>query len=176
MSDSPAIAAHGAVVKKILLLNSSRDHAFKVFTQNMGRWWPATHHVGNLPFRDILMEPRVGGRWYEINVHDEEGLWGYVLAWEPTHRVVLSWHLDTTFKFNADLARASELHLTFHALADSKVRVELEHRHIERHGEGHEGLRDMLDGGWVGVLGDFAKFADPTATGVLADAPAQASA
>jgi len=100
MSESPASAACGAVVKKSLLLNCSRDH------------------------------------------------------------------LDTTFTFNSDPARASELEISFHTLAPNKVQVVLEHRHIERHGEGYEKLRDLLDGGWVGVLGEFARFADPAAAQV----------
>jgi uncharacterized protein YndB with AHSA1/START domain len=176
MSDTPASAAPGAVVRKTLLLNCARDHAFHVFTQNMGRWWPETHHVGNVPFRDILIEPRGGGRWYEINAKDEEGLWGHVLRWEPPRRIVLSWHLDTTFKFNPDLAQASELDISFHAMTGNKVRVEFEHRHIERHGEGFEKLREVLDGGWVGVLGEFAKCADPAASAVSADTRAEHTA
>jgi uncharacterized protein YndB with AHSA1/START domain len=166
MSDTPVSAACGAVVKKSLLLNCSRDHAFQVFTQSMGRWWPASHHVGSTPFRDVLIEPRAGGRWYEINVEDEQGLWGHVLAWDPPRRVVLSWHLDTTFTFNPDLARASELEIRFQTLAPNKARVLLEHRQIERHGDGYEKLRAMLDGGWVRVLEEFAKFADPVAAEV----------
>lgn len=162
MSNLPVSAAPNAVVNKTLHLRCSRDHAFSVFTQNMGRWWPATHHVGNVPFRDILIEPRTGGRWYEINAEDTEGMWGHVLKWDPPRRVVLSWHLDTTFTFNPDVDRASELDISFHALGDNEVRVDFEHRHIERHGHGFEKLRDMLDGGWVGVLGEFAKLAGPT--------------
>jgi hypothetical protein len=89
---------------------------------------------------------------------------------------VLAWHLDTTFKFNADPDRASELHMTFHLPADDKVRVELEHRHIERHGEGYERLREMLDRGWIGAMAAFVGFADPTPIGTPTDASAGATA
>jgi uncharacterized protein YndB with AHSA1/START domain len=171
-----ASAASTAVVNKTLFLNCSREHAFHVFTQNMGQWWPATHHVGNVPFRDILIEPRSGGRWYEISADDTQGVWGHVLKWDPPQRVLLSWHLDTTFKFNPDLARASELDICFRALADDKVRIDFEHRYIERHGTGYQQLRDMLDGGWVGVLAEFAKLADPaTSAGPCTAAPESAT-
>jgi len=170
MPHSPTSAAPRAVVNKTLRLRCSRDHAFRVFTQNMGRWWPATHHVGNVPFRDILIEPRTGGRWYEISAEGAEGMWGHVLKWDPPQRLLLSWHLDTKFTFNADLDRASELDISFHALGEDDVRVEFEHRHIERHGDGYEKLRDMLDGGWVGVLAEFAKLAAPTTSIVPANA------
>jgi uncharacterized protein YndB with AHSA1/START domain len=159
MSESPASVLPVAVVKKTLLVNCARDHAFAVFTANMGRWWPATHHVGALPFRDIIVEPRSGGRWYEVNSQDDEGQWGHVLAWEPPQRVVLSWHLGTTFAFDPELGHASELDVRFHPVGTGQTRVEFEHRHIERHGEGYEKLRDLLDGGWVSILEEYAKLA-----------------
>jgi len=164
MPQSPASASPGAVVRKTLVVNCPRDHAFRVFTANMGRWWPATHHVGALPFRDVIIEPRPGGRWYEIDTQDNEGQWGTVLAWEPPGRVVLSWHLDTKFTFQEELARASELDIRFHEMGAQQTRIEFEHRHIERHGEGHEKLRDALDGGWVSILDEYTKLAQSGAT------------
>jgi uncharacterized protein YndB with AHSA1/START domain len=159
MSANPASAPHDAVVRKTLLLDCPREHAFRVFTASMGRWWPATHHVGELPFRDIVIEPRSGGRWYEIDTQDRQGQWGQVLAWEPPQRVVLSWHLDTKFQFHPELSKASELDIRFHSVGPAQTRVEFEHRHIERHGEGYEKLRDMLDGGWVSILDEYTRHA-----------------
>ena len=165
MSQGPASASPGAVVRKSLTLACPREHAFAVFTQNMGRWWPASHHVGEQPFLDVVIEPRAGGRWYEIDAAGRQGQWGQVLAWEPPQRVVLSWHLDTSFTFQAELARASELDIRFEALAGDRTRVDFEHRHIERHGEGYEKLRDVLDGGWVGILDEYVKLAQGGAPG-----------
>jgi len=165
MSHLPAGAPPGAVVNKTLLLDCPRDHAFRVFTENMGRWWPATHHVGEQPFRDIVIEQRSGGRWYEIDTRDQEGQWGTVLVWAPPSRVVLSWHLDTTFTYQAELSRASELDISFHEMGPRRTRVEFEHRHIERHGEGYEKLRDELDGGWVTILEEFARLAQSLPAG-----------
>ena len=163
MLQAPASALPGAVVRKSLLLECSREHAFRVFTQNMGRWWPATHHVGAQPFRDIVIEPKTGGRWYEIDTQDQEGQWGHVLAWEPPQRVVLSWHLDASFTYHTDLARTSEIDIRFHPEEQNRTRIEFEHRHIERHGAGHEKLRDVLDGGWVSILEEYRKLAQADA-------------
>jgi uncharacterized protein YndB with AHSA1/START domain len=85
----PAIA-----VKRTLHVEVPVEKAFQVFTEKMGSWWPATHHVGGTPFKEIVMEKRVGGRWYEVNIEGVEGDWGHVLAWEPPKRVALSWHLQ----------------------------------------------------------------------------------
>jgi uncharacterized protein YndB with AHSA1/START domain len=169
MADMPAGATAESAVKKSLLVDCSREHAFRIFTERMGQWWPATHHVGDTPFRDIIVEPHAGGRWYEIDVKERQGAWGHVLAWEPPHRVVLSWHLNTKFAFDPDLARASEIHVRFVAEGPTRTRLEFEHRAIERHGEGYQALRDMLDNGWVSVLAEFAKAAERH-TGIPADA------
>jgi uncharacterized protein YndB with AHSA1/START domain len=152
-----------SVVRKTLLLECSQEHAFRVFAQRMGQWWPADHHIGAAPFRDIIVEPCTGGQWYEIDTDERRGAWGSVLAWEPPHRLVLSWHLNTKFQFDPDMARASELHLLFVSLADRQTRVEFEHRGIERHGEGYQELRDRLDRGWVGILELFVKMARESA-------------
>ncbi len=79
--------------------------------------------------------------------------------------MVLSWHLNTKFAFDPDLARASEIHVRFVAESATKTRLECEHRAIERHGEGYQALRDMLDNGWISVLAEFVKAAEtPTGT------------
>ena len=144
-------------VKRTLHLNVPIEHAFRVFTERMGSWWPASHHVGETPFQDILIDPRAGGRWYEVNVKGEECLWGTVLAWEPPKRVVLSWHLQPDWSFSPDMARASEVALEFVAEGLEKTRVEFEHRHLERHGAGWEKLREQVgaEGGWPMILEQY---------------------
>jgi len=124
----------------------------------MGSWWPASHHVGETPFKDILIDPRTGGRWYEINVQGEESLWGGVLAWEPPKRVVLSWHLQPDWSFSPDVARASEVALEFVAEGPERTRVEFEHRHLERHGAGWEKMREQVgsETGWPAILEQYA--------------------
>jgi uncharacterized protein YndB with AHSA1/START domain len=153
---NPTVAA----VRKTLSLACPVDHAFAVFTKKMGKWWPATHHVGDVPFKDIYIDPHEGGRWYEINANGERGEWGHVLAWEPPRLVVLSWHLDAKYQYHADLERASEIEIRFIEEGLSRTRMEFTHRHLERHGEGYQDLRDRLDGGWTGVMAEFQKLAE----------------
>ena len=152
-----AQTAPTAGVKRTLHLNVPIEHAFRVFTERMGSRWPASHHVGETPFKDILIDPRAGGRWYEVNVKGEECLWGTVLAWEPPKRVVLSWHLQPDWSFSPDTARASEVVLEFVAEGMEKTRVEFEHRHLERHGAGWEKLREQVgaEGGWPMILEQY---------------------
>jgi len=160
MPDAMPSEVPEALVRKTLTLNCSQEHAFRVFAERMGSWWPATHHLGELPFKDIIIEPRAGGRWYEINEKGEQGAWGHVLAWNHPRELILTWHLDAKFEFVADMDRASRLEIRFFNSGPKQTRIEFAHRHIERHGEGYLGLRDQLDNGWVGIFDEFAKLAE----------------
>jgi uncharacterized protein YndB with AHSA1/START domain len=150
MPESARITA----VKRTLHINAPIETAFRVFTERMGAWWPATHHIGGTPFKDILIDPRKGGRWYEINAEGAECIWGTVLEWEPPKKVVLSWHLQPDWTSNADMARASEVVLEFIAEGPEKTQVEFEHRRLEKHGEGWEKMREEVGsvGGWPAIL------------------------
>jgi len=152
-------AAPMAAVRQTFHVNVPIEFAFKVFTEKMGSWWPASHHVGDTPFKELLIDPRKGGRWYEINVNGEELIWGTVLAWDPPKKVALSWHLGPDWKSNPDLAKASEVVLEFIAEGAELTRVEFEHGHLERHGAGWEGMREMVGspGGWPAILAKYAE-------------------
>ncbi len=151
--------AQDLVVRRTLIVEVPIEKAFQVFTEPMGKWWPASHHVGGKPFQDILVDPRAGGRWYEINAEGAECIWGTVLAWEPPKKVVLSWHLQPDWSFDADMARASEVALEFVAEGRESTRVEFEHRHLQRHGAGWEKMREQVgaEGGWPMILEQYVK-------------------
>ena len=151
-------------VFKSIHVKAPLESAFTVFVEQMETWWPATHHIGKTPFQAIFVEPRVGGRWYERNAKGEQCDWGTVLKWDPPHCVCFSWHVgpghdSPDWKFDPDMAKASEVEVRFFAQDDNSTLVELEHRKLERHGEGAAQLRDLFDGpgAWVGILECFAK-------------------
>jgi uncharacterized protein YndB with AHSA1/START domain len=154
-----AEAAPMAVVKRTIRVNAPIEKAFQVFTERMGSWWPATHHIAPEAFTEIVVEPRAGGRWFERDVKGRECDWGRVLTWEQPHRVVFSWHLQPDWKFDPDPSKASEVTLEFSAEGAETTRVELQHRHLERHGEGWEKVRTGVDspGGWTGVLAPYVE-------------------
>jgi uncharacterized protein YndB with AHSA1/START domain len=155
-------AAPMAVVKRTIRVNVPIEFAFRVFTERMGTWWPATHSIAANPFKEIVVEPRAGGRWFERDGAGAECEWGRVLVWEPPRRVVATWQLQPDWKFNADLSRASEVAVEFHEEGPEITRLEFEHRHLERHGEGWEKLREGVDspGGWTAVLALYVEAAN----------------
>jgi uncharacterized protein YndB with AHSA1/START domain len=146
-----------AVVKRTIRVNVPIETAFRVLTERMGTWWPATHHIGKTPFTEIVVEPRVGGRWFEHDSSGAECDWGRVLVWEPPKKLVVSWHLQPDWKYNADSSKASEVSFEFIVEGPEATRMEFEHRHIERHGEGWEKMRVGVDspGGWTLVLAQY---------------------
>jgi uncharacterized protein YndB with AHSA1/START domain len=156
--------AEEAVVRKSVRVQAPIDRAFSVFVERMETWWPATHHIGKTPFEAIFIEPRVGGRWYERDVEGKLCDWGKVLAWDPPHRVTLSWHVgpghdSPDWACDPDPAKASEVEIRFTAEGAASTLVELEHSKLERHGEGYRQLRAVFDGpgAWSGILAQYAK-------------------
>jgi uncharacterized protein YndB with AHSA1/START domain len=151
-----------AVVQTITV-EAPIERAFEVFTKGFDSWWPRSHHIGAPDMAEAILEGREGGRWYERGVDGSECEWGRVLAWDPPRRVVVSWHLDGDFQYAADPAKASEVEVRFTAESAGRTRVELTHRHLERHGrESGERLRAGIsaEGGWAGLLRSFAEVAE----------------
>jgi uncharacterized protein YndB with AHSA1/START domain len=141
-------------VRKSIVVNAPLAHAFKVFTERFDAWWPRTHHIGKVEPFTAIIEPREGGRWFERGADGSECEWGRVLAFSPPTRVAVSWHLDATYAYDPDPAKASRVEVTFHDEGDGKTRVELVHSELDRHGPGWEKLRDGVgsQGGWGGII------------------------
>ena len=151
---SPA-AISPAPVRRDFVVKSSPQRAFDVFTTGFGRWWPATHKIGASALKTAVLEPGVGGRWYEIDEDGTETDWGRVLAWEPPSRLVLAWQISADFRFDPDLV--TEIEVRFTAAGPGATRVEFEHRNLERLGERAAALREQLNGGWAGILDRYAE-------------------
>jgi uncharacterized protein YndB with AHSA1/START domain len=146
-----------APVRKSVRVGAPPVRAFDVFTAGMGRWWPKTHHIGASDLDTLIMEPREGGRWFERGVDGAECEVGKVLVWEPPSRLVLAWQLTADWKFDPDLI--TEVEVRFIPDGDNATRVELEHRHLERFGQGADAVRRQIDApdGWSGLLQLFAQ-------------------
>ena len=148
-------------VRKTVTVSASVKHAFQVFTEGFDTWWPRSHSIGQSPMRRAVIEGKVGGRCYQESADGSECAWGRVLVWEPPSRFVLAWLLNPQWEPETDLAKASEVEITFRAEPDGSTRVDLEHRHFDRHGAGAELMRRGVDSpeGWGGLLQLYATFA-----------------
>ena len=144
-----------APVRKSIRVNATPDRAFEVFTSGIGRWWPKSHKIGQADLDRPVIEPRAGGRWYELDVDGSECELGKVAVWEPPSRLILIWQLTPEFSFDPDLI--TEVEVTFTPDGDGTV-VDLEHRDLERMGDQAEAMAETVGGpgGWPALLQLFA--------------------
>ena len=148
-----------APVRKSIRVNASQAHAFEVFTAGLGRWWPRDASIGNAPLKMSVLEPRLGGRWYELGEDGAQTNVGKVLLWEPPQRFVVSWDINSNWK--PDVAVSSEVEVRFIADGPNATLVELEHRKFEQMGaEAGASMRKDVDGGWPGMLAHFKRAAE----------------
>ncbi|MGH9217109.1 MAG: SRPBCC family protein [Acidimicrobiales bacterium] len=144
-------------VRTAITVAISQQRAFEVFTAQFGTWWPKEYSIGEADMANFVLEPKVGGRWYEVGVDGKQCDTGRVTAFEPPERVVLAWHLNENWQYDPDPAHASEVEVRFIAEDLQHTRVELEHRAFERHGAGAQAVHDGVDQGWSYCLDLFAK-------------------
>jgi uncharacterized protein YndB with AHSA1/START domain len=152
-TQATATTAHSAIVVKAPI-----ERAFRAFTEDFNRIKPREHNMLAVEIVETVFEPRVGGRVYDRGVDGSECQWARVLAFEPPNRVVFSWDISPHWQIETDRERTSEVEVRFIAESADRTRVVLEHRSLDRHGDGWEGLREGVHGdqGWPLYLQRFA--------------------
>ena len=143
------------VIRHELVIDAPIDKAFATFVDRFGDIKNKEHNLLASPIAHTTFEPRVGGNVYDVGEDGSECRWSRVLAYDPPDRVVFSWDISPQWQIETDPERTSEVEVTFTPESDSRTRVVLEHRHIERHGEGWEGLRFGVDAGWAEYLDNY---------------------
>ncbi len=149
-------------VQTSIAVEASIDRAFKLFTNGIGTWWPPEHHILQAELADMVFEPYEGGHVYDRGVDGSECRWARVLAYERPSRVVISWDINLDWQIESDLEKTSEIEVRFMADGPDRTHVELEHRNIDRHGDGWERMREAVGSpnGW-----NLQRFADAAKAG-----------
>jgi uncharacterized protein YndB with AHSA1/START domain len=145
-------------VRAQIVVDAPIDRAFRVFTEDFDKVKPREHNMLGVEIAETVFEPRAGGRIFDRGVDGSECQWARVLAYEPPDRVVFSWDISPQWQVETDLGKASEVEVRFIAESPERTRVELEHRNLDRHGEGWESEREAVasEGGWPLYLQRFA--------------------
>ena len=157
MSETSTIPAiHATITVSVPI-----ERAFGVFTDSFNTWWPPEYHIGQADIAEAVLEPREGGRWYERGVDGSECEWGRVLAWEPPHRLVVTWQINGHWQYDPDPEHASEIEVRFTEDGPRQTTVELEHRLLGRLIAG-QAIHDTIGqgGGWTAVLEAYVKAAE----------------
>src|SRR5215510_12599132 len=155
MMSNPASTA----VQHSVVVEAPIERAFSVFTEDLGRFKPPEHNMLGVEIAETVFEPRVGGHLFDRGVDGSECRWARVLAYEPPTRVVFSWDISPQWQIETDLEKTSEVEVRFTSQGPERTTVELEHRNLDRHGEGWESERDGVDGmgGWPLYLQRFVE-------------------
>jgi uncharacterized protein YndB with AHSA1/START domain len=142
-----------AAIRKTIEVNAPIDRAFQVFATRMGAWWHKEHSIATgTTQKDVVIEPRAGGRWYELGTDGSEHPWGKVLTYDPPRRLVLAWQLTRDFAYDPDFETTVEVNF---GEKDGVTIVHFEHRDLERMGADAAQLLEGMDGGWGMLLGLF---------------------
>jgi uncharacterized protein YndB with AHSA1/START domain len=148
----------GTTVSRSVVVDVPVERAFAVFVERFDQIKPREHNLLPVDIAETVFEPRVGGQVYDRGVDGSECRWARVLAYEPPHRIVISWDIGPRWQLETDLERTSEVEIRFIAEGGERTRVQLEHRNLDRHGDGWEQLRDGIGGaqGWPLYLRRYA--------------------
>ncbi len=150
-----------APIRRSLRIKASQKKAFDTFVASMGNWWLKSHSLLKSPQADVVIEPRAGGRWYEIGEDGSEQDWGKVIAWDAPDRIVLAWQLTADFSYDPDFETIVEVRFT--ADGDHTI-VDFEHRDLDRFGANAEAVRGDydtgMDGGWRALLDGYQEAAE----------------
>ena len=146
MTQQPLVTS----VRHSVVVDAPIDTAFKVFTEDFGRFKPPEHNLLGVEIAETVFDTHVGGYLYDRGVDGSVCRWARVLAYEPPTRVVFSWDISPSWQIETDPNSTSEVEVTFTAEGPDRTKVELEHRNLDRHGSGWEGVREGVDGdqGW----------------------------
>jgi uncharacterized protein YndB with AHSA1/START domain len=153
--------ASATSIRHEVVVEAPIERAFSVFTDGFGSFKPPEHNILGVELAETVFEPRVGGAVYDRGIDGSTCRWARVLAYEPPHRVVISWDINPQWQIETDLEKTSEVEVRFTPETAERTRVELEHRELDRHGDGWESVREGVDseGGWPTYLRRFADVA-----------------
>jgi uncharacterized protein YndB with AHSA1/START domain len=151
-STSPATTS----VQADIVVDVSQEQAFRVFTERFDEVKPREHNLLAVPIERTVLEPKAGGTVYDMGSDGSRCTWARVLAYEPSDRLVLSWDISPRWQLESDPGHTSEVEIRFTAEGADRTRVALEHRHLDRHGEGWESFTNLGTGeGWPLYLERF---------------------
>ena len=150
--------ATDTVVRRQIVVDAPIERAFEVFTDRFGDFKPREHNLLGVPIVETVFEPKVGGHIYDRGTDGSECRWARILAFDPPDRVVFSWDISPQWTIETDPDNTSEVEVRFVAETPERTRVELEHRHIDRHGPGWPAVSDGVshDQGWPLYLDRYA--------------------
>jgi len=138
------------IIQKSIFVKRAPAAAFHHFTADIGRWWPLKEGMsfgGPERANELILEGRIGGRFFERYTDGEEYEVGRVTAFDPPARVAFTWKQPTW-------SAHTQVEVRFAAEGDG-TRVTLEHGGWEALGAAAPKPGAYSDG-WDFALSRFA--------------------
>jgi uncharacterized protein YndB with AHSA1/START domain len=141
-------------IRKSIRVERAPEIAFRVFCEAIGEWWPKGPSFNGKVLADMVIERRIGGRFFERFTDGTEYEIGRITDYQPPALVGFTW-------------RAPSWDLTTQVLIrfipeGSGTRVDLEHSGWEQADNIRE-TRKNYDRGWEFILGQYQSRADSLA-------------
>jgi len=143
------------VLRKVLLVPLTPDQAFNCFVEHVHEWWSpgATADPELRTWRDMRIEGKVGGRWFQVSADGATHKWGSVLEWSPPSRLAVAWEVPWR-----TVIGGGELELTFFGTKRGQSRIVLEHRLPILEDQLAAAYVSVLDKGWTGLMLRYSRF------------------
>jgi DNA-binding transcriptional ArsR family regulator len=143
-------------IRREVVVDIGQEAAFEIFTADMTSWWPPAHHIGSAPIAQIVIEPRVGGRWYTRHEDGTETDTGAVTVWEPPGLVVVTWQIGADWRYHPDLV--TSVSVRFEPDGPDRTRVVLEHSGLDAYGADAAQMHTTFEdeGAWTATLAAYA--------------------
>jgi uncharacterized protein YndB with AHSA1/START domain len=106
-------------IRKSIKVNRSPEASFRVFCEEIGRWWPKGPSFCGKELADMIIEGHIGGRFYERYADGTEYQIGEVTAYQPPSLLAFTWRAPSW-----DVRTQVEVRFTAEA---GGTRVELDH-------------------------------------------------
>lgn len=133
-------------VHRTIEVSVSLRHAFAVWTEQVGLWWPPGHSLTGEANARMAFEGAIGGRLVETAPSGKQATWGRILAWEPPHRLAYS------FFAGAPAGTASAVEIQFESLGDSTTRILVNHAQGSLSERAWSGSVAGFEAGWAAAI------------------------
>ena len=145
-------------VRREIVVGVRPDRAFEIFTADMTSWWPPAHHIGSAPIAEVVVEPRVGGRWFTRHQDGTATSTGFVTVWDPPARLVVTWQIGADWSYHPDLVTTVEVR--FEPDGDDRTRVSIRHD-LAAYGADAATMKKTFEepGAWSATLRAYAEVA-----------------
>jgi uncharacterized protein YndB with AHSA1/START domain len=137
-------------VRKTILVRCPVELAFRVWTEQIDRWWPKGHSRSGDLATCVFLEPRAGGRLFERTPDGTEHTWGEVLVWAPPHHLSYHWYLGSSTE------QPTRVDVQFSVHGDGNTQVDVTHRGPELIGELWARTNTRFAAAWDSVLAAYA--------------------